>query len=114
MRAGPALDAEIARKIFGAVVVYDSDSDGFWIAGAGSAQWPLLEYSVDPDRCKSVVTGMAKLGWSLSVEQDDAGFTACFWKNDGPGYRSFHAETFPLAICAAALAVHDGAHIQNR
>lgn len=115
MRGSPSLDAEIARVVFGALVVYDVKTERYWLAlGSRTPEIEVLPYSTSEYSSEIVVKHYYDQGWSFSYRKDDNGFMAGFSRTDGSTYRSFRAETLPLATCIAALAIQNGTHIQNK
>jgi hypothetical protein len=113
MRAGPSLDAEIARLIFGWLLIYDSDAGIYWKI-SNDSRTSIPQYSENSSVSSTIVDHFRNDGWAFRYHNDAGGFLAGFSRDDGSTYRSFRAETLALATCAAALAVANETHIQSK
>lgn len=105
LAAGRELDAAVQRVVFGSLV--EMDSDGPRYVTPGSSAWKgqrVPPYSSDPG---AAILVCEQFGWFeiRAVRYDDEGRWGCTVMVGQPGQPgvSEHAETFPLAVCRAAL-----------
>jgi hypothetical protein len=114
MRPGPEMDAEIARKLWRTVVIFDTEIGDSYTVGNNLARLPVPPYSTSLDSANSIIELYMERGWTFKTRREEELFLAGFFRTDGTTYRYFRAETLPAAICYAALAVENGTNIQSR
>ena len=111
---GIAMDSLIARKVWRALVVNDTDTgESYMVGEADHAKVPVPDFSTDIDQAHKIVEYFQNKGWLFRVQSApiDDQFRACFFKNDSRAYRFVQADTMPMAICEAALAALSGANL---
>lgn len=120
LEAGPEVDAAIAQRIFGVKrLYYPSGPDWPYYIPSGKP-WrthsidnrPLPHFSRDPAAAMTILDRAEywQSGYIAKRDQDGNGpYYSCTlaWELMGPLY-SAHALTWPLAVCAAALASKEG------
>ncbi len=114
---GIVMDSLIARKIWRVLVVNDTDSGESYMVGEDDhSKVPVPKYSTDIDQAHKIVEYFQNKGWLFRVQNVpvDNQFRACFFKNDSRAYRFVQADTMPMAICEAALAVLSGANLAHK
>jgi len=116
MQAGPALDAEVARRVFGIKKPFAAEGyqdNGLYYIASGKPRRthaidavPLPRYSIDPAAACLVVEAMRARGCCVVIQDhpDPPTWRCEFIDELGTEHRRT-AETFPLAVCRAALAV---------
>jgi hypothetical protein len=116
VRAGPELDAEIAKTLWGYLIFFDTHTGEHSMMGPGGrATVPILPYSTSKEAVAHVTDYYENRGWKLRTRKDGSGYVAAFVrKDDNRLYRFISAETLPEAICRAALAVANGTNIQSK
>lgn len=113
MRAGPDLDAEIARKLWRYLVEFSPDNGDYLMMSALGKE-AIPPFSTDEAATEQVVEFYRARGWRLRTRRDGKGYAAAFVRQDGHQYRFICAETRSAAICHAALAVANGTNIQAK
>lgn len=114
LTAGNQLDANIARRLWKAVVLIDmEDGSHYFLRQEDHKRSPIPPYSTSVDECYRVVSKMQSMGWTarLTSKPEIGKYHAAFTKDDGRLYRLTEAETLPLAVCLAALAAYDGLNV---
>lgn len=115
MTPGPALDAQIARRLWKAIVFFDGETKTTHLIEQSSrARLPLPPYSTDLEEAHRVVRFMQSKGYAARIRHDPQGgiYRACFTLDDERVYVYSQAATMPLVICIAALAALDNKNIQ--
>ena len=114
MVPGVQTDSLIARKLWRAIVVNDSETGESYMVGQDNAdRVPVPPFSTDIDEAHKVVQYFQTKGWSFRVRNlaEEDMYQACFFKEDNRKYRFVKAETMPLAICEAAMSAFNGLNI---
>ena len=114
MVPGIQTDSLIARKLWRAIVVNDSETgQSYMVEQATSGKVPVPAFSTDIDEAHKVVEYFQSKGWTFRVRNlvEEDMFQACFFKEDNRKYRFVKAETMPLAICEAAMSAFNGLNI---
>jgi hypothetical protein len=113
VRAGSELDAEVVRRLWRYLVVFEPDTGEYFMMSAFGKE-AIPPYSTDQDTVAQVAEFYSGQGWRLRTRKDGKKHLAAFVRNDKATYRFISAETLPEAICRAALAVSDGTNIQSK
>ncbi len=111
---GPFLDNLIARKVWRALVVTESESgESYMVNQDDHSKVSVPAFSTDLDQAQKVVDYFQNKGWSLRVQSvpENDNFQACFFRDDNQTYRFVHADTVPSVICEAALAALNGTNV---
>lgn len=111
---GPTLDALVARKLWGAVVIVDVMGKTAHLIGEDrKTPVRLPSYSTEVAAAHRVVGAMQQRGWTAYMKHDDntGKFFACFSKSDGRTYKRTPADTLAHAVCLAALDALMGKNI---
>ncbi len=105
MLPGPDLDAEIARKVLGIVLVCDTETDQYRLRDVNNRKWlPLPAYSTDETLARQLVNDFVALGCSVLMTDREDGT----WAVDisAPGSKisiGSVGNTLPHAICTSVL-----------
>lgn len=114
-QAGPNLDQQIARRLFGSVVIIDTKSGDNYMMGKDHQKVPVPPFSTDMETAEELVELMAGYNHVLNIKMskrgEDVVWYACFSKEDDRRYVSVSAPTAAEAVCLAALAAVDGKNI---
>lgn len=114
-QAGPNLDQQIARLLFGSVVIIDTQTGEQYMMGKDHQRVPVPPFSTDMETAQELATLLADTGLNLNMKQSKQGdqvvWFACFSKEDGRRYVATMAASAAEAVCAAALAAHNGNNI---
>lgn len=111
---GPLMDAEVARRLWRAVIIHDSVAGESYMVGQDRSKVALPRYSSDVEDCYRVVGFMHSKGFVLRVSNVTEGephWIAAFVRGDGRNYRFNRAETMTMAICLAAIDALDGKNV---
>lgn len=111
---GPILDSMIARKVWRALVVTESETgESYMVNQDDHSKVPVPQFSTNMDEAQRVVEFFQSKGWSLRVQSvpENDNFQACFFRDDNQTYRFVKADTVEWAICEAALAALNGTNI---
>ena len=114
-KAGPALDSQVARVLFGTVVIIDTKTGEHCMMGKDREMLPVPSFSTDVETAYEVTDLMQDYGLELNVKNakrgDESFWYACFKKEDGRQYVPSTGVTVAEAICVAALAAVNGDNI---
>lgn len=103
-------DANVARTLWKALVIHDSETGESYLSGSDWKKVSLPHFSSNVEDAHQVVAYMQSIGWTLSVKQDidhgESSYLAVFVKNDNRVYTNCRAKTLPMAICLAALSTY--------
>jgi hypothetical protein len=113
--AGPDMDSQVARKLFGTVVIIDTQTGNNYMMGKDREPLPVPPFSTDMETAEEVTDLLTNHGFTLSMKKakngDDNCWYACFSKEDGRRYVSSMAATPAEVVCVAALAALTGDNI---
>jgi hypothetical protein len=113
--AGPDLDSQIARLLFGTVVIIDTQSGESYMMGKDRVQVPVPPYSTDMETAEEITNFMQTHNHVLSMKKaktvDSNRWCACFSKEDNRRYVASYAATASEAVCVAALAALKGMNV---
>lgn len=111
---GPMLDAQVARRLWRAVVLFDGP-EPFFVEAGTRKRVPLPAYSTDTDEAHRVISQMHATGHTARISADpDGRFRCVFSLPDDRVYRWTIGLTAAHAICLAALAALDGSNVEPR
>jgi len=111
---GPLMDSAIARKVWRAIVVADTETGESYMVGQDDhSKVPVPAFSTELEEAHKIVEFFQAKGWTFRVRSipEDNNFQACFYRDDNRQYRFVKAETTPMVICEAALAALNGTNI---
>jgi hypothetical protein len=115
MEPGTQTDSLIARKVWRAIVVNDTETGESYMVGQEKHdKVPVPPFSTDYTEAHKVVEHFQNMGWTFrvqSVPEEDV-FRACFFKDDNRTYKFIKADTMPLVICEAAIAAINGTNVK--
>jgi len=102
---GPLLDAQIARRLWRAIVFVDVSNNIAYMFD-GKEKKPLPKFSTSIQDARKLTRTMRTLGFEecLRVNLLNGLVYACFISEDEPERSFSEATTKPLAICLAVLA----------
>lgn len=105
MLPGPDLDAEIARKVFGVIVVHDSETGTYQVRDVENTKWlPLPPYSTDTVTAHQIVSRFKAAGCTFAIKNEDSSWSVVISHPSLPKI-SFGCggQTLPHAICNSIL-----------
>jgi len=100
---GRDLDALIARRLWRAIVVHETDNEPYLVSIPKRQRVMLPHYSTNEVECQRVINHMRHNGWVLGITEHDSSISASFFRQGGTIYEET-ALTTAHAICLAALA----------
>jgi hypothetical protein len=113
---GPLMDADVARTLWKALVVHDTESNTSYLMGEDWKQVELPKFSTDTNQAHRVVRYMQGHGFTLNVQQviehGQGIYQATFMKPDGRKYLFCEHPELPMAICMAAVSAYGGLNIK--
>jgi hypothetical protein len=113
MTPGPATDSLVARSIWKAIIVTETETgESYMVNQDDYSKVKVPPYSTSVDEAHRIVEYFQNQGWSARIrnvpEQDV--FMVSFFKHDGRTYRFMKGDTLPMAICMAALDLINGSN----
>jgi hypothetical protein len=113
LQPGIQTDSLVARKLWRADVVSDPETGEHYIAQLDE-KVPLPAFSTDVAEAERIVEFLESKGWVFRVKNipEDDQYKACFIKEDNRTYRFAKADTIPMVICEAAMAVINGTNLK--
>jgi hypothetical protein len=113
--AGPDLDSQVARLLFGTVVIIDTQSGDQYMMGRDRVQVAVPPYSTDMESAEEITDFMQTHDHVLSMKKaktlDVNRWSACFSKADTRSYVASYAATAAEAVCVAALDALKGLNV---
>jgi hypothetical protein len=106
MRPGPDLDAEIARKVLGVVVIHDTETDAYQLRDMKNKKFVALPpYSTDTKTAHELVSKFKSHGCVFGIKaEDDQTWTVNISHPQVPGVKfGAKGSSLPHAICQAIL-----------
>lgn len=115
MKPGPQMDAEIARKIWRAIVIHEGGE--FYMHGLDDgAKVPIPKFSTDATDTNRLIEFFQNKGYSSRIilnkrpigpNGTDGWSHTIVLTNINGSYTGEHVD-LAMAVCLAALAVHEG------
>lgn len=106
MLPGPELDAEIARKVLGAIVLVDTETGGYQVRDLDAKRFVAVPpYSTDTTVAHRLVSLYKNAGCTFSIKAEDDStwsVTIAHQKLTGINF-TMKGQTLPHAICNAIL-----------
>jgi hypothetical protein len=106
MLPGPELDAEVARKILGVVVIHDTETGSFQLRDMTNKKFVSVPpYSTDTATAHSLVSRYKAAGCAFAIKaEDDLSWSVAITHPQVPGVNfGSKGTTLPHAICQAIL-----------
>ena len=114
MIPGIQMDSLIARKIWRSIVVNETETgESYMVGQADHAKVPIPKFSTNQEDAHKIVEYFQAKNWFFRVKHipEKDMYQTCFYKEDNHQYQFSAADTLPMAICIAGLAVIDGSNI---
>ena len=106
MQPGPDLDAEIARKVLGVVVIMDTETGAYQLRDvANKRSMPVPPYSTDTVTAHALLSQYKNAGCTFAIKsEDDQTWSVGITNPQVPGVNfGSKGQTLPHAICQAVL-----------
>ncbi len=116
LEAGPQTDSLIARKLWKALVVTDTETGEDYMVGEKTHEKvPVPKFSTDTDEAHRIVSFFQSKGWMFRVKNipEEDTYQACFFRQDNRRYLFVKEQSLPMAICVAAFAALNGTNIKH-
>lgn len=111
---GPFMDSLIARKVWRAIVITDTESgEHYMVNQDDQTKVSIPQFSTDFDEAQKVVEFFQTKGWTFRLQSapESNEFRGCFYRDDNQTYRFMKADSVPMAICESAIAALNGTNI---
>lgn len=106
MLPGPEMDAEIARKVLGVVVLLDTETGGYQLRDVKNKKFiPVPPYSTDTQTAHRLVAHYKAAGCTFVIKnEEDETWTVSVSHPQAAGVKfGSRGQTLPHAICQAVL-----------
>lgn len=106
MQPGPDLDADVARKVLGVVVVHDTETDAYQLRDLKNKRFIAVPpYSTDTVTAHSLVSKFKAAGCTFAIKaEDDLTWSVTITHPQIAGVNiGSKGSTLPHAICQAVL-----------